>query len=53
MIKQKHQNGPGPGGNNDIPGTIEAENYSSMSGIQKETCSEGGQNVGYLDAVIG
>jgi hypothetical protein len=26
--------------------TIEAENYTSMSGVIKEPCSEGGQNVG-------
>ncbi|MFL1896313.1 beta-1,3-glucanase family protein [Aquimarina sp. 2-A2] len=29
---------------------IEAENYTNMSGVQKENCSEGGQNVGYIDA---
>lgn len=29
---------------------IEAENYSDMSGVQIEPCSEGGQNVGYIDA---
>ncbi len=29
--------------------TIEAESYTSMSGVQKENCSEGGQNVGYID----
>lgn len=29
---------------------IEAENYTNMSGIQTETCSEGGQNVGYIDS---
>jgi fibronectin type 3 domain-containing protein len=28
---------------------IEAESYSSMSGIQTESCSEGGQNVGWTD----
>jgi hypothetical protein len=28
---------------------IEAENYSSMSGIQTETCNEGGQDVGYIE----
>ncbi|MGI4872322.1 MAG: carbohydrate-binding protein [Janthinobacterium lividum] len=30
---------------------IEAENYSSMSGVQIETCTDtgGGQNVGYID----
>jgi glucosylceramidase len=30
--------------------TIEAESYSSMSGIQMETCSEGGLDVGWADA---
>ncbi|MBY0426397.1 MAG: carbohydrate-binding protein, partial [Cytophagales bacterium] len=29
---------------------IEAESYGVMSGVQKEVCSEGGQNVGYMDA---
>ncbi|WP_336741599.1 carbohydrate-binding protein [Paenibacillus sp. y28] len=29
--------------------TIEAESYNSMSGVQKETSSEGGQNVGYIE----
>lgn len=29
---------------------IEAEDYLHMSGIQTETCSEGGLNVGYFDA---
>jgi endoglucanase len=29
--------------------TIEAESYSSMSGIQTESCSEGGQDVGWTD----
>jgi hypothetical protein len=28
---------------------IEAESYSAMLGVQKETCSEGGQDVGYID----
>ena len=28
---------------------IEAEDYRVMSGVQTETCSEGGLNVGYLD----
>jgi beta-glucanase (GH16 family) len=28
---------------------IEAENYSAMSGVQTETCSEGGRNVGWID----
>jgi beta-glucanase (GH16 family) len=35
-----------------IPGRIEAENYSTMSGVAKEntTDSGGGQNVGWIDA---
>lgn len=37
----------------DIPNftvRIEAENYSGMSGIQTESSTEGGLNVGYIDA---
>ncbi len=30
--------------------TVEAEDYSYMSGIETETCNEGGYNVGYIDA---
>ncbi|MCR8632744.1 carbohydrate-binding protein [Paenibacillus radicis (ex Xue et al. 2023)] len=33
----------------DAYSTIEAESYSSMSGVQTEASSEGGQNVGYID----
>jgi non-lysosomal glucosylceramidase len=33
-----------------IPGMIEAESYNAMSGIQTETCSEGGLDVGWIDA---
>lgn len=29
---------------------LEAENFSSQSGVQTEACSEGGQNVGWIDA---
>ncbi|MGE5498492.1 MAG: carbohydrate-binding protein, partial [Syntrophothermus sp.] len=34
-----------------LPGKIEAENYSSMSGVQTETTTDagGGLNVGYID----
>lgn len=32
-----------------VPGLIEAEDYFDMFGIQLEDCSEGGQNVGYID----
>lgn len=32
-----------------IPGVIEAENYDQMSGIELEPCTEGGENVGYID----
>jgi arabinoxylan arabinofuranohydrolase len=28
---------------------IEAESYNSQSGIQAESCSEGGQNIGYIE----
>ncbi len=33
-----------------LPGTVEAEHYAKASGIRNEECSEGGLNVGYLDA---
>jgi hypothetical protein len=35
-----------------IPGTVQAENYTTMSGIQTETTTDagGGLNVGYIDA---
>jgi chitinase/chitodextrinase len=35
-----------------IPGTIQAEAYTAMSGVQLETTTDtgGGQNVGYIDA---
>jgi endoglucanase Acf2 len=35
-----------------IPGTIEAESYASMSGVQTEATGDtgGGQNVGYIDS---
>jgi endoglucanase len=35
-----------------IPGKVEAESYSTMSGIQKENTTDagGGKNVGYIDA---
>ncbi|MDH0864568.1 carbohydrate-binding protein [Mitsuaria sp. GD03876] len=29
---------------------IEAENYSNQNGVQTEACSEGGRNVGWIDA---
>ncbi|WP_163215708.1 glycosyl hydrolase [Clostridium thermarum] len=32
-----------------IPGKIEAENYNAMSGVQTESCVEGGLNVGWID----
>jgi hypothetical protein len=32
-----------------IPGRVEAEYYSDMSGIQLEDCSEGGKDVGWID----
>lgn len=37
---------PGDGGS--AYDTIEAEGFSSQSGVRTEACSEGGQNIGYL-----
>lgn len=39
------------GGTGGTPTTIQAESYSSMSGVQTETTTDsgGGQNVGYID----
>lgn len=36
---------------NEIPGRVEAENYSNMFGVQTETCTDigGGFNVGWLE----
>ncbi|URZ00689.1 carbohydrate-binding protein [Clostridium felsineum] len=39
-----------PVGDTPSPVTLRAENYSNMSGVQTETCSEGGKNVSYIDA---
>ncbi|NBC84457.1 MAG: carbohydrate-binding protein [Bacteroidetes bacterium] len=39
----------GGGTGSPIPGLIEAENYSAMNGIETEPCSEGGENVGWID----
>ena len=33
-----------------LPNTIRAEHYCRQFGVQRETCNEGGQNVGYIDA---
>lgn len=33
-----------------VPGTVESENYAGMYGVQNETCSEGGLNVGYIES---
>ena len=49
-VYQAGGSNPPPTGNASIPGTIEAESYSLMQGVQLEACSEGGQNVGYIDA---
>lgn len=32
-----------------IPGKVEAEDYSAMNGVQTEACAEGGLNVGWID----
>lgn len=41
---------PGSGGGGTVSAfsTIQAENYNAMQGVQTETCSEGGLNVGYI-----
>lgn len=33
-----------------VPGQIEAENYADMSGIQTQACSEGGENIGWVNS---
>jgi Carbohydrate binding module (family 6) len=33
-----------------LPARIEAESYTNMSGVQTEGCTEGGQDVGWIDA---
>jgi Carbohydrate binding module (family 6)/Secretion system C-terminal sorting domain len=42
---------PGPGGYTTIPGTVQAENYVTMSGVQTETTIDagGGLDVGWID----
>jgi len=40
----------GDSGGVSIPAKLEAEDYTAMTGIQAETCSEGTQNLGYIDA---
>jgi hypothetical protein len=44
--------GTGPAPAAPIPGTVQAENFTTMSGIQTETTTDagGGLNVGYMDA---
>ena len=39
------------GGVNDIPGTVQAENYFDMQGVQTEPCTDigGGLNVGWIE----
>ncbi len=41
---------PTPVSGKAIPGNIEAESYDVMSGVQTETCSEGGLSIGWIDA---
>ena len=40
------------GSTNSVPGLVEAENYTDMSGIQIETTTDtgGGSNIGYIDS---
>ncbi len=39
-----------PSGGKAIPGKIEAESYDSMYGVDTQPCSEGGENVGWIEA---
>ncbi|MGA5303202.1 carbohydrate-binding protein [Nucisporomicrobium flavum] len=39
---------PPTGGARDAYGTIQAESYDAASAVQKETCSEGGEDVGWI-----
>jgi beta-glucanase (GH16 family) len=39
----------GGGGNPGWSQLVEAENFSAQNGVQTEACSEGGQNVGYIE----
>lgn len=43
---------PGPAPAIPVPGTVQAENFTDMFGIQTETTTDagGGQNIGYTDA---
>ncbi len=41
---------PPPSTTSPIPGHLEAENYSAKSGIDTESCSEGGLNVGWIES---
>ena len=41
--------GSGSGGGNNFSVRREAESYNAMLGVQTEACSEGGQNVGWID----
>jgi hypothetical protein len=42
--------GGGNGGGNINPySTVQAENYTSMPGVQTETCSEGGLDVAFIE----
>ncbi|UGU15743.1 beta-1,3-glucanase family protein [Sinomicrobium kalidii] len=50
-VRVYQRNGDGGGGNDGFSQHIEAENYSSMSGVQTETTTDsgGGLNVGYIE----
>ncbi len=39
-----------PGTDSPVSGVVQAESYDYMSGIETESCVEGGINVGYIDA---
>jgi len=49
LMRLDHFTVQNSGGPIDAFSQIEAEDFSSMSGVQKETCSEGGQQIGYIE----
>jgi len=52
LVVRTKTNTGGGGGGGGTGSIIQAENYSNMSGVQKEACTDagGGQDVGWIDA---
>lgn len=49
LMRLDHFTVQNAGGNTNAFSQIEAEDYSNMSGVQKETCNEGGQQIGFIE----